>query len=847
MIEIKIKNKIIILILSISLFLILGIGTYSVVSLYSNLIESSHEKLMSDLNLGEAYINKMIVGEWRREGDFLYKGNVLINNNFKIVDEIAELTGDTVTIFLDDTRICTNVKLKNGSRAIGTKVSDIVYDAVVKRGEIFLGKANVVDTINQTAYKPIKNSNGEIIGIWYVGVPNTVYDDISRRFRNNIIIYSIIILIIFIVISRYISDNIVKPIKKLEESVNEVARGTLNTKIFVEGSCEIGSLVHAFNLMTIKLDSMMNEIFDISNEFETLFKSSLDAIIKFDEKHRVLDINKTFTDLFEYTLDEIKGKEVDFVVAKNSELNHAKEMTKQMFNGKKNVIKGVRFSKSGKKLILEIMGIPIVKNNVVVGGYSIYRDISKRVLYEKELERQNLVYESLFKNSYDAIVRFDKHRKVIEINQNFTNLFGYTIDEVVGENIDSMISYENFDSLNVLTNKLMNGVKVIVEGVRYAKDKTPKNVNIKGVPIIENDEIIGGFAIYTDISERKISEKKMKYMSFHDELTDLYNRRYFESELVRLIDEKAFPLTLIMADVNGLKLVNDAFGHEKGDEYLYRVSKILKSVSRKNEIVARLGGDEFVMLLPNTTHKNGKKIVNRIKAKCSKEKINFIKISISFGIGTMVEEEDYNDFFKRVEDNMYREKLIESPYIKNQMFESIIDSLYENSTREKEHSDLVSKYCEKIGKRLGLKDKELEDLILAGKLHDIGKIALDKEILNKEGSLTKDEHRELRKHPEIGYRILNAINEMGEIGEYILAHHEWWNGTGYPKKLKGEDIPLESRIIAVADAFSSMIGYRQYTDSLTVKEAISELRKKSGIQFDPKIVEVFIDELGKLV
>lgn len=439
----------------------------------------------------------------------------------------------------------------------------------------------------------------------------------------------------------------------------------------------------------------------------------------------------------------------------------------------------------------------------------------------------------------------DKDRNVLEINDNFNKLFGYSIDELRDDNVDKAICYENFETLNDLTDKLMSGTKVVLEGVRYSKDKMPKNVNIKGVPIMENGEIIGGFGIYTDIGERKVSEKKMKYMSFHDELTDLFNRRYFESELVKFISKEFFPLSLIMADVNGLKLVNDAFGHEKGDLYLLKVSKILKKVSRHNEVVARLGGDEFVVLLPNTTYSDTEKIIKRIRKECEREKFENIDISVSFGVGTMTEEENYADFFKRVEDNMYREKLIESPFIKNKMFDSIIDELYENSHREKEHSELVSKYCQLIGKAIGLADRELEEVVLSGKLHDIGKIAIEESILNKQGRLSKSEHKKIRKHSEIGYRILNAINEMGEIPDYVLAHHEWWNGNGYPKKLKGEDIPIQSRIIAVADAFSAMIGYRVYRESLSKEDAIKELIKMSKVQFDPFIVNIFVEELKK--
>jgi HD-GYP domain-containing protein (c-di-GMP phosphodiesterase class II) len=146
---------------------------------------------------------------------------------------------------------------------------------------------------------------------------------------------------------------------------------------------------------------------------------------------------------------------------------------------------------------------------------------------------------------------------------------------------------------------------------------------------------------------------------------------------------------------------------------------------------------------------------------------------------------------------------------------------------------------------MGMNKAALNELEMLGLLHDIGKIAIDKEILNKPGRLTKKEWNEVKRHPEIGYRILSSVNDMAELAEFILAHHERWDGEGYPKGLRGEDIPLQSRVLALADAYDAMTSERAYRRSLSESAAVEELEKNAGTQFDPEIVRIFIEKVIK--
>ncbi|MBO0589485.1 HD domain-containing phosphohydrolase [Sporosarcina sp. E16_8] len=343
--------------------------------------------------------------------------------------------------------------------------------------------------------------------------------------------------------------------------------------------------------------------------------------------------------------------------------------------------------------------------------------------------------------------------------------------------------------------------------------------------------------------ELVFQNEEILYLSHHDQLTGLYNRRFFEEKLKRLDTTENLPLTIVVGDINGLKLINDSFGHAMGDELLKKSAEVIKKGCRAEHIVSRTGGDEFVILLPKTEAFEAELIIKRISELLLPEKVGSIDVSISFGYETKNNEEDnIQEVLKKADKHMYNNKLFESPSMKEKTVDIIIKTLHEKNKSLEEHSQRVSKLCERMGEVLGLSTYKIMELKTVGLLHDIGKIAIDENILNKPGKLTDNEWKEIKRHSEIGFRILNTANDMSNMAEYVLSHHERWDGKGYPRGLKGKEIPFESRIIAITDAYDAMTSERAYHRALSSEVAVAELQKNAGIQFDPELVILFIEK-----
>jgi len=337
-------------------------------------------------------------------------------------------------------------------------------------------------------------------------------------------------------------------------------------------------------------------------------------------------------------------------------------------------------------------------------------------------------------------------------------------------------------------------------------------------------------------------------LSYHDQLTGVYNRRYFEEALIQFDGEKYLPVAIAMVDVNGLKLTNDAFGHQTGDKLLRLVTEILCRNCPTQGVVSRIGGDEFVIICPNTSPDEMAELDRHIYKSVSAEKKKHPILSLSIGWEIKATaEQTMTDIFNKAEEQMYRKKLTESQSSRNQTIQAIMKTLNEKNAREKLHSERVSTISRLIGEAMNLDYGTVKEIETAGLLHDIGKIAVDDDILNKEGRLTDDEYNRIKKHPESSYQILKSINAYAGLAEDVLSHHERWDGKGYPRHLKGEEISLIARIICIADAYEAMTADRAYRSAMAKEHAISELKKYAGTQFDAEIVRIFEEKVSKLL
>ena len=220
--------------------------------------------------------------------------------------------------------------------------------------------------------------------------------------------------------------------------------------------------------------------------------------------------------------------------------------------------------------------------------------------------------------------------------------------------------------------------------------------------------------------------------------------------------------------------------------------------------------------------------------------IDGVHVSISYGIATKDKKEQNDDFNKLSDEAMYIDKFAETSVKRRAIVKEILQVIYDKYEYEQEHTMKTKVVATLIGEQLKLPKEEMENLSLISELHDIGKIAIDASILNKKGSLDEYEWDLIHKHPEKGYRILIASLEYMHIADDVFAHHEWFDGNGYPRKLKGNRIPLRARIICLADAYAAMVSERSYKTKMSHEEVVLEIKKYAGTQFDPKIVEAFL-------
>jgi diguanylate cyclase (GGDEF)-like protein len=306
---------------------------------------------------------------------------------------------------------------------------------------------------------------------------------------------------------------------------------------------------------------------------------------------------------------------------------------------------------------------------------------------------------------------------------------------------------------------------------------------------------------------------------------------------------ESFPLSIILGDINGLKMINDVLGHYEGDRFLIKAAEIFVKSCRPSDIVARWGGDEYIILLPNTDEAATEQVCENIRKSCTE--FNEMNIGPSLSLGTAIQKNSKEKIAKIIytaEDAMYTQKMLDTRSYRSAILESFRRTLFEKSHETQEHANRLMQLGKHMGEAMNLPQTSLQELELLALLHDIGKIGVPDSILNKPGKLDEDEWVIMKRHAEIGCRITQSVPEFVRISEYILTHHERWDGNGYPRGMKGEEIPVLSRILSIVDSYDAMTSERAYRSPMTQDKAIQELITNAGTQFDPDLVQLFIKE-----
>lgn len=492
---------------------------------------------------------------------------------------------------------------------------------------------------------------------------------------------------------------------------------------------------------------------------------------------------------------------------------------------------------------------PWFESDGTIGGIIVYTEIitDQVKLLENLKEKENnlrIAQEIAHVGSFD----YDLASRTLDCSDEFLRIFGITAKEFFGktETIVQCVHPDDRAYGLEISNRAFNEKKIMRSELRILRlDGDERVVDYRVGPVMDQEgACVRMTGTIQDITERKKSESELIYLSYHDSLTGLHNRRYFENKLKEIDREKKLPITVAMTDINGLKRINDSYGHEQGDKVLISAAQTFQRCCRENDIIARLGGDEFGFILPQTDADEAGEIFKSIWDCWPGKNTPLMPDSVTFGLSVKnSNDKELSSHVSIAENDLFKNKLYEVTSIRHDLIDIIMNALYEKSNREMMHSKRVSVLCGLIASEMGMSREEISKMRIAGLVHDIGKIGTNEKVLNKNGKLDPHEWSEIRNHPEAGSRILASNANFSDIANYILHHHERWDGKGYPEGLCGEEIPVESRIIALADAFDAMTSDRSYRKGMTIEQAIVEIENNSGNQFDDNIAELFLQKI----
>lgn len=355
----------------------------------------------------------------------------------------------------------------------------------------------------------------------------------------------------------------------------------------------------------------------------------------------------------------------------------------------------------------------------------------------------------------------------------------------------------------------------------------------------ETNEIL---IMIRDMTQRIALERQLIELVERDSLTKLYSRRSFEERMSLYNGREHSKIAMVSIDVNGLKFINDTLGHLAGDRMIVAAADVVFQVFGKHGHVARIGGDEFGVILDHVEENQVESMIGQLNTKVEQYNTSSINESLSLAYGYSYHRSGTANMelmFQEADNNMYQNKLLKKESIRSAFVSTFMKALEAKDYIVEGHVSRMEELSLLLGGALSLHQDRMDRLILLTKFHDIGKIGIPDSILKKPAPLTEAEWKVMRTHASIGERIALEAADIKDIAHLILKHHERWDGAGYPLGLKSEEIPIECRILAIADAYDAMTNDRPYRAAIPPFKAIAEIERCSGTQFDPQLVSIF--------
>ncbi|UYO61153.1 PAS domain S-box protein [Acetobacterium wieringae] len=588
-----------------------------------------------------------------------------------------------------------------------------------------------------------------------------------------------------------------------------------------------------------------------TTRFDQMFQTHTASMLLIEPASgRIVEANPAALAFYGYDLEELKAMTIDQI----NTLSPAAvaERRQQAVAGQQRYFLFPHRLKNGEIRMVDVHSSPLELDGQPY-LFSVIIDATEREQNAAALYREKELHKTTMDAIHDGVITTDAAGNISYLNPAAEQACGWQSIEVQGQPFETIFpichEYTREPLTGLLAGVLADGQsQEISEPILLSKkDGMTIPIETSLAPIRTKNGSIGGVVmVFRDITLSREKKRRIEYLSYHDELTGLYNRRFYEQLFSQKETILAHPMAFVMGDVNGLKLTNDVFGHTIGDLLLKEIAKTLKVASGARHRVIRWGGDEFMIVMPGSDLKDAERLVKRIKEQLKAVCINgTIEASVSFGMALKKSRDDEpGPVLKKAEEMMYQIKLLESKSMRGTTINALLAALDEKKAETKAHTLRLSDHVMKLAEQLSLNVEAKNRLILLTMLHDIGKVGIPDYILGKPGRLTEEEWQIMQTHSEIGYRIASNVPELHVVTEEILHHHEKWDGSGYPSGLSGEKIPLNSRILAVVDAYDVMTHDQVYQPARSHEEAIAELRAQAGSQFDPRLVEPFINQVS---